>query len=199
MQGMIYSGEGIQNGERITPKLKRIVDLTIDKKRRLQFELREDNEVTIVGPLYALQDFSRMKWAERDGELGYKLGYVKDDGTINRNVSNYKYYANFCNYDKGLQRTIRFQLGLNKEDRLLFYRPHFKLMNEDETIVYIKDRLHYKNLTKFIKYTIKEQEIYHEIIGLEYNLRYNWILLQKCGALKEIMKNSLFFNNTQEV
>lgn len=144
---------------------------------RLQFELRENNEITVVGGINSIVNFFELEIVDKI-ENGYKLGIKKDD-SIKRNPKSYKYFTNICNYKKEVVYALKKHFRLPQDEFVYFYRPDIFLMNEKETIEFIKSRKKYNKFNKFAKNTIKRQIIYHNILNIPYKLKYNIITLLK--------------------
>jgi len=180
-------------------KIKKAKKYHYNAELGLQFEIRRGtSEITLTGNLESILDFCRLGIIEKT-DTGYKVGYLKKDGTVTTNVKNYKYFINSCIYKEDIQNTIRKNLNLPQNTKLYFYRPKMKLLSEEETILHIQQRLHFKNLYKFIKYFIKEQKTYHNALGLQYNLEFNLYTIKKCNALMPMLKDidsiKSFFEN----
>ena len=56
-------------------------------------------------------------------------------------------------------------------------------MNEKETIEFIKKRKHYNNFNKFMRNTIKRQQLLHRMLNIPYKLNYNIITLLKVNVI----------------
>lgn len=148
---------------------------------RLQFELRENKEITVIGGIDSITNFFELDIVEKI-DNGYKLGIRKVDD-IKRNPKSYKYFINVCNYKKEVVYSLKKHFRLLQEEPLYFYRPDIFLMNEKETIEFIKKRKHYNNFNKFMRNTIKRQQLLHRMLNIPYKLNYNIITLLKVNVI----------------
>lgn len=148
---------------------------------RLQFELRENKEITVIGGIDSITNFFELDIVEKI-DNGYKLGIRKVDD-IKRNPKSYKYFINVCNYKKEVVYSLKKHFRLPQEEPLYFYRPDIFLMNEKETIEFIKKRKHYNNFNKFMRNTIKRQQLLHRMLNIPYKLNYNIITLLKVNVI----------------
>ena len=148
---------------------------------RLQFELRENKEITVIGGIDSITNFFELDIVEKI-DNGYKLGIRKVDD-IKRNPKSYKYFINVCNYKKEVVYSLKKHFRLSQEEPLYFYRPDIFLMNEKETIEFIKKRKHYNNFNKFMRNTIKRQQLLHRMLNIPYKLNYNIITLLKVNVI----------------
>lgn len=147
------------------------------KTVNLQFELRENKEITVVGGIDAITDFFELEVVKQI-ENGYKLGIKKVDD-IKRNPKSYRYFINRCNYKKEVVYALKKHFKMSQEEYIYFYRPDVFLMNEEETIEYVKKRSNYNNFEKFVKNIIKRQILYHQILNIPYKLKYNLLTMLK--------------------
>jgi len=149
-----------------------IINPKIDGKTvRLQFELRENKEITVIGGIDTITNFFELDIVEKI-DNGYKLGIKKVD-EIKRNPKSYKYFINICNYKKEVVYALKKHFRLSQDESVYFYRPDIFLMNEKETLDFIRKRKHYNNFDKFIKNTINRQKLFHRMLNIPYKLNYN--------------------------
>ena len=137
----------------------------------LQFELIENQEITVIGGIDAITKFFELDIVEKI-DNGYKLGIKKVD-EIKRNPKSYKYFINICNYKKEVVYALKKHFRLPQDESVYFYRPDIFLMDEKQTIDFIKNRRHYNNFDKFMKNTINRQKLFHEMLNIPYKLNYN--------------------------
>ena len=149
-----------------------IINPKIDGKTvHLQFELRENKEITVIGGIDTITNFFELDIVEKI-DNGYKLGIKKVD-EIKRNPKSYKYFINICNYKKEVVYALKKHFRLSQDESVYFYRPDIFLMNEKETLDFIRKRKHYNNFDKFIKNTINRQKLFHRMLNIPYKLNYN--------------------------
>lgn len=148
-----------------------------NNKIKMQFELRGNNEITVVGGVDAITEFFELG-ISRKTENGYELGVITEEG-IKRNPKSYKYTINVCRYKKEVTQALKRHFELKEEEEVYFYRPDIFLMNEEETLEFIRDKKHFNNFNKFAKHIIKKQQLFHEIFGIPYKLNYNLLTLIK--------------------
>lgn len=148
---------------------------------RLQFELRENKEITVIGGINSITSFFELDIVEKI-ENGYKLGIKRDDD-VKRNPKSYKYFINICNYKKEVVYALKKHFRLPQSENIYFYRPNIFLMDEKETIEFIKKRKSYNNFNKFVKNTINRQILFHKMLNIPYKLNYNIFTLIKIKLL----------------
>lgn len=144
---------------------------------RLQFELRANKEITVIGGIDSITNFFELDIVEKI-DNGYKLGIRKSDD-VKRNPKSYKYFTNICNYKKEVVYALKKHFKLPQDEFIYFYRPDVFLMNEKETIEFIKERKKYNNFKKFVRNTINRQKLYHKMLNIPYKLNYNLLTLLK--------------------
>lgn len=137
----------------------------------IQFEKRENNEITVVGPVEEIMKVFGFDFATQI-QSGYRFALKKKD-TIRCNPKSYKYFANKCMYPKEVCSKIKEAIKVNKNTPLYFYRPGVFMMSEDETIRLLKSNLHFNDFEKYAKHVIKQQKMLHDAFGEEFNLDFN--------------------------